>query len=696
MAFRVYYSESIAQFPVEIQNRVGTFLHFLDDKSKEALFDTQNDKSFDLRAPISDLFDLFNKDICYDSQVLFEKFNQFSYFIDDEIEKNKGDNRELREIHQNKLEYFLMKFLREALGMDSECHAFPLILDSIDCEIGCKDYNYDFMIEIFSEIFSRSPEEITEFQLIFHQIIDFSPPLLRILQILEKCNIDMIFCFYPDPSFSFSDLQKILKPLCEENQKNICYSQIKNLKNSYNVDYYLNKDLWLVNFISPILQMWDGDEKEIKINKESLKLCFHGWWFKNESGRKMWNIFTKIEPFLEEQSSFMDLLDHIDLLSSNLPNLDEDFLKDSLPIYASLTCEDYDFFISGIKKLNEISCLLFDNSNDLSKIERYFYHLHLFYKKKCGLFLELQEREILLWLDSSLNKNKEHSPLLAMLQDKISLISQTKSNFIPEDEGERVVFPFRYYSIYDVFLNSKYVQVYKSFSKKESCLNYENKLKYQVDTNEFSLKIKTNRKTLQISYDRYHTMSFFLCPFRYVSTFLLQEKICINERILYLKCYENILVMKVWREIEGKKIDEIHSILLQIDEKYHIIFPFFSWKERFDVILRAKNYLTHSIAKPGVMAREYAFSHMEMKLQFGEAFFNDVGSIPPLPSFLHFVRKKYHSLHHIPKSDDIFSNLPLRQEMTDYLNNNIDIYRQGTWCKYCNQKKNCKKTFDFP
>lgn len=698
MAYEIYFCEEKERLPVEITDQSGTFLHFYHDTSQLPWTELNSKQCVNLAANISNLLEHEKLTTYINYEELYEKFNLFSSLIDDFHEENKEMNKKISKMKGDRLGFFQLLLISEKYNLVDCSDTFFHRLKKFDWGELKQDFD---IISVIKELFYLDVELNAEFKVVFHDILEFSLHFIKVLQILEAVGIDVIFCIYPDSIFNVSELKGILIPSVRESLEIHEKEKEKFVSIFTKNDDFWSKDSWLLTFIYPLLRMWNEEIGDIKICKEELKICCHGWWFPNESGRKMWKIYSKIAELQEEELDYGHFLDQIEAIYHNRSTLqieEKNVLFQRFAIYEELTADEYQFFITGIHKLHELAGLLFINLNNFQEIRSNFQHLDFYYRKKHEIFIGLEERKILECFDSYINalmpENTPPSPVFTMLREKIKFSIQENEVYLTKKLAKGHFFSAADFDIeeelFDLF-DSKYIKLYKIYLLKEQEKQQEEF--FSLAENMFVLNKNQSyiKKIMQISYHRVPTMSFFLCPFRYVSTFLLQGKTIIHDRALYIKSYENILVSMVWQEIAGTNDPGIVACLLKFDELYHRFFPFFTWKERFDAIIGAKNYLSHSIAKSSVKVRDYAPSHMDMKFNFGEAFFHDVGKPLPPPAFMNFVRKKYHSLHQIPKKEDKLSITPLRQEMTDYINKNTNIYRQGIWCDFCTERKNCIK-----
>lgn len=691
------------EFSEEFSGWNGTYLHFFQGEWDGFSFKSTEPDKFTFCATIDEL--LYHKDFLpkADLENIYEDFCVFSRFLEEYEADSSIKEKQIADILENKLEYFHMLRSLSELGVENK----ELVFSELEiCKVpeGSK-MEYQGVWTIFTGIFSGLSEISSKIKVVFHNIEEYSTRLLLWMQQLEEVGIDVVFSFCGNGDNVASDFAGIFSPLnliCEERSSIEYEKEGIFAKNGGATQYFLEKDRWLLIFFSSFLKMWDDGSKSLKLRREELIDLFQAWWFPGESGRKLMNIFLKIEILMVKDMEIVTFIDRLESVWQKQCKLKED--KEQLPfsmlsIYGAVNTEEYDFFIDCMKKINELSLLLCLEGHDIVVFARSLSHLHLFYQKKQEILIELEERKILTSLDSQLNKlmpeNSPPSRIFTLFREKIKFSLQDNeevlTSFFSENREFYTINNTRNHSVWKeldniILSNCKFVRIYANIMG-----DSKSKVHFSDKELHFGIEAPIKQRILQVNYERNEGMTFFLCPYRYFLTFILQDGVVIWEKTTYLKHYENILVMVVWQTIAKSGRLDFDSILIETDGIYHSFIPFLTWKQRYDAIGRAKHYLIHSITKGGTEIREFALSHMDMKFEFGDAFFQGEGSPTALPAFSDFTKKGYHSLHQIPKVQNKKALMPLRKEMTDYVNNDVSYYRQGEWCEYCTQKRNCPK-----
>ena len=216
--------------------------------------------------------------------------------------------------------------------------------------------------------------------------------------------------------------------------------------------------------------------------------------------------------------------------------------------------------------------------------------------------------------------------------------------------------------------------------------------------------------TGEIPYERYQMMDMFLCPYRYLLDYVMEDAPVVRDGFLYRKFYENLLVEAVWRRIEKRPRAEamqyLDRVIGQESRRYAPYFNFWKPTEIYDLNLRARNYLVHEVIGegPGGAVRPYAPTHMQMRRLFGTAKFAvDVSEVERRNPYAGFealaqrrVPLKEYSLHRLPRPDARPGEWPLadalRREAEQYINHTIRRDRAAIpsdWCVYCTHRDVC-------
>ncbi len=226
----------------------------------------------------------------------------------------------------------------------------------------------------------------------------------------------------------------------------------------------------------------------------------------------------------------------------------------------------------------------------------------------------------------------------------------------------------------------------------------------------FSVSVK-QEYTSAVEYDRVRMMDMYLCPYRYLLDYVMEDTPVVCGSFLYQKYFENLLIDAVWKRIQKRKCADakkfLSDILEQESQKIEPYFKFWKATEISDLKLRAANYLIHEVIGEDTESsvKAYAPTHMEMRKHFGAAkFIVDVSEVETKNPYQAFealtdkngYRKEY-SLHKLPKPEKLpRAAADLAMETKEYINQTKGRDKSAIpsdWCTYCVHKGNCTEPF---
>lgn len=204
-----------------------------------------------------------------------------------------------------------------------------------------------------------------------------------------------------------------------------------------------------------------------------------------------------------------------------------------------------------------------------------------------------------------------------------------------------------------------------------------------------------------ILYSIEQVAAMFLCPYKYLSDYVLNPSPVVTGSFLIQKYLENILIENTWRELQNmpkNKAKEILSkVVFQEAQCLKQYFTFFRDTEILDIQRRVENYVMSKV----LCRKEYSYIvgpldqiHMQLRKTFGDAWFKeDLQDAPdghPYEMFDRMVKiedgMKIYSIHKVLKTE----GEQLIQGMLNYINNNdTNMERVGEWCTYCSNKNIC-------
>ncbi len=221
-------------------------------------------------------------------------------------------------------------------------------------------------------------------------------------------------------------------------------------------------------------------------------------------------------------------------------------------------------------------------------------------------------------------------------------------------------------------------------------------------------------KVQSIKYNQFQMMDMFLCPYRYLLDYVMEDSPIIQGSFLFQKYFENLLVEAVWKRIANQERSDAEKYLDRIvSQESNKLFPYFSfWKstEIYDLNLRATHYVLHEIIENGygTKVKPYAALHMEIRKQFGTAKFivdvSDREQKNPYSDFEAITKltypKKEYSLHKLPSP----AARPTEQDLANKLCNNAMQYINSRncndntaipadWCTFCVHRGTCMQSY---
>ncbi|MFI3254752.1 MAG: hypothetical protein R3Y63_10510 [Eubacteriales bacterium] len=530
---------------------------------------------------------------------------------------------------------------------------------------------YEEIIQEYTPILCEKPSTI-----LIWNIENFSSLALRFLDDLEKAGFEIVL-ITNQKNFSFLSWETDQGNENNNNTENIRKDSMNQSTNLAEIKKFESYDKNL--FLCSLHALWNKEKEELNWNRYHLKNALHSGIFPISFLRT----FYKIESFLKNISNHSEFKEFMTILierkKSSLPT---DIPFHLLSIYDEnyLSWQELEEFSKCIEELNTLSFLLFhDATEDFTEI---FSDLSLFYNNSQAYFFKFQEEKIQSFYHSRF-QSLENNPLWKKFQVFESVeVEQKKA----EDFSHFLTDSYRFSqeSLKEIV---KTISIPHSF--KDDCNSPE------ISPSQFSL-IHPKQKTPLIHYDRYHTISSFLCPNRYIFSYIFNETPLFLQENMYEKFYENLLVLYVWQNEEDylpqKIIENLPQLIRDADHKFSHFFPFFTEKQRLECRILAGNYLRNSIITRNNTLRDFAPSHMEMKWLFGEAAFEQKQKFLaenfnlPIFSTFHGKENKY-SLHNIPKKEG--KTLAIQEALTDFINSNENRPNKGPWCEFCPHEVFC-------
>lgn len=646
-----------------------------------------------------------------------------------------ADKEQVIDPHGNMVSYFFHKSL---------CHSdySTYMREDLAEFFQSNPLSPEILIQVLQDIFPEFSGELKGKTLVFHGFLELSPLFLTCLRLLEEIGVEIVFCvFYmEDNSEGSMAVQKLFQHFLLEfevvnkldqdelvkskNSKRKTHNSRENMSeisiNTLKIDYFQQHDIWLLRFLKALFELWDVDKNSFKFLSAPLKSCIQSCPFYHGSRGKLLSTYLKLEVLLDDISDYDHFKNKIHgEFRSQLVNIQnqDDSLFSRISYFSQITTEEFDIFCEFIEDLEQFSRILFKIIPNIQLIGELLQELSIAYHEKDFISFLLEENKILHLLRADIELIENPSEIKSSYFESFSSqiyedLENNESHFysLLDNQGD-----MREYLNFHALVTGYLRQIYGeneflenlskdtvfydllSFSIQnwKSLQHYQNNfsaaiLCSQINIQNLTLKLE-QKKVVQVDYDRMEMMYLFLCPERYMKSCILQSETILDHVASYKKFYENLLIYMVWSQSESMTEAEVEQQLQQADEHYHDYFPFLDEKERFDVLIRAKNYFLQSILKSNTEIRAFAPSHMEMKFRFGEAFFQNSYRTTPLSAFRPFVKNSNYSLHKIPKSEDKVDLFPLRSELVAYLNRNDTIKSSGSWCEYCEHEKNCKK-----
>ena len=207
------------------------------------------------------------------------------------------------------------------------------------------------------------------------------------------------------------------------------------------------------------------------------------------------------------------------------------------------------------------------------------------------------------------------------------------------------------------------------------------------------VKVKPE-KTIPYSIEQVAAM--FLCPYKYLSDYVLNPSPVVTGSFLIQKYLENILIENTWRKLQNMP-QKLSSVVFQEAQCLKQYFTFFRDTEILDIQRRVENYVMSNVLcgkEDSNIVRPLDQIHMQLRKTFGDAWFKeDLQDAPdghPYEMFDRMVKikdgMKIYSIHRVTKTEDE----QLIQGMLKYINNNdTNMERVGEWCTYCSNKNIC-------
>jgi len=238
-------------------------------------------------------------------------------------------------------------------------------------------------------------------------------------------------------------------------------------------------------------------------------------------------------------------------------------------------------------------------------------------------------------------------------------------------------------------------------------------LKKAVNNTPFTLSIKQDTIS-NVNEKEPQLMDMFLCPYRYLLDYVMEDAPIVHGNFLYQKFYENILIEAVWKNIQRQHKstakNNLDDIINRESSNINACFSFWKNSEIYDLRRRVRNYIMHFIiddSKSGSTVKRFDTRHMEIRKLYGNALYDiDITEIEPKNPYTEFEAladqkypKKTYSLHKLDSITEPSKKAYLTKyytEIKQYLNQVTSKDKtaiSSDWCMYCTHKGNCMEPF---
>lgn len=332
------------------------------------------------------------------------------------------------------------------------------------------------LLTLFQELFSIFPHNKDVTQVVFHGFLEFSPSLLKCINILELSGIDIVFCLYYDEFYpnemkycgeiyqyfnlhfsnegkldqkssprepyygdeldSFLKLgdnksawkDKVLAFYSDQNAISDFFYSVNREKTVKEL-HFTNKEHNFFLFIESLQGLWDDSKSEIFFVIKNIKNCFQYWWLPERSARKLLSTLLKLESIFNSIANFSDFQLHFEENHMNyFKNIHQD--SDSpfqfLSIYSSVSFEDLEIFRKSIHQLQELSLVLFQNNPEFSDLKENLLQFKEYHFAGNTKESSQVRKNILQLIDVRLNRlmpeNNPPSDILSILREKVRFL----------------------------------------------------------------------------------------------------------------------------------------------------------------------------------------------------------------------------------------------------------------------------------
>lgn len=574
--------------------------------------------------------------------------------------------------------------------------------------------------EIFQKVFPYLQEEVQ--QIVLHGVLEFSPQLLACLEGIEKTGIEVVYFVPFEEEFSefftpwntvYQEISHDVMEIEGEEENLLDFFKTVSEPKGKLVDSPLlsERSLFLRVFMPSIYSLWQTEEQILLFQAESVKACIQSAPFPVAERRSLLKTFYRLEVLWKNIQTIPQLIAILEqqfLPQRTKPSKEIPFGLLGMYQESKLSLASLRGFLDFIHCMNVFASCCFKElpptlQGSLERMKLFPKSSALLLLEENVLLVELQEM-----LQQELFPEQEEVPELLLL-----LLESIEDYFVEdlpvmEEEIPDCGAVFSEFmeqccemsSIGRLSVLSREQQ--REFSQYLSLFQKREKNVFQKEEHFFGLGLYP-KELLALPYVRMEAMAAYLCPYRYVLSFVVEKSPVFTEEQFYEKFYRNLLIMDIWKNFVGKPLKEVEGflpdLLEQVEDKYSELFPYLSKAQRFDGRVQAALYLQQSIFQKGKseLVREFAPSHMEMKWRYMEASFQQEKywkkNILPIFASLK-TREQRYSLHQVPKLEEktMWQTMAIAEAMTEHLNSREHMKNYGCCCGDCPYETTCSIT----
>lgn len=229
-----------------------------------------------------------------------------------------------------------------------------------------------------------------------------------------------------------------------------------------------------------------------------------------------------------------------------------------------------------------------------------------------------------------------------------------------------------------------------------------------INTDDYSISVKRSNVS-NVTPKPNELMDMYLCPYRFLMDYVLEDSPVIKDSFLYQKLYENLVIELVWKKLQNNKSDFAgQRVKAEVSSASASIKSFFSfWKntEIDDLEGRAENFIRYQLIGAKSYVPPFDQIHMDVRKQYGLARFDiDISDREPRNPYQSFENKtdrnypkKTYSYYKVNPKNHAVDQSGMIEDMKSYLNDTKDSDRVAIpseeWCRFCHHKGVCLKPF---